>query len=624
MITPNGFVIKAGKNDRLVFDASYMLNLLSRPFNHFIDLADEPDIIFGTAWLRYLISLYNLRIAFPFLEIYLMDDDVGSAFRQLKYHPNVISAKGILMPQFLFIATGLTFGDTSSPPSFEPLAQARMALSTDYSKGTRPIPDYPEYLDRVKFNPPPPPGFQFVQAQADKYNPGVTLPSDGSFPTVAYNMHVDDNLYAAAGEQHMRWAMRCSIAGLQTIFGPNEPDLRPCQPDLEKFLAHPVSFECRQLGYITNTRTMSVTIPDDKRQEMLTTLRAKWASTSRRFSFRLRDASEVLGLFIYLCRVCPWGIFLCQNLYHAMNHALHRNATRILNNPAMQTAIARCDQYRRHPTDSSKYRFFSRKVARAIYDSKESTYLTPDIRAEADFLVTVLSNPDKYRWESPIAHLIPREHDYESHQDACPKGAGGFSAVLDYWWTVAWPHLIYLRTLLPTGDQHYISNNLLEFAALIFGLAGAILAWESLPADSRPPHPMVLLWTDNMTARAWVRKISGIKSPQGRSLARILAHLLMFSDLGIEAQHIEGIENIVADFLSRMSITHNPSTFSYQHVQTQFPWLRLSRRYVPSNELLALVCSALSTQSVDIPTTRVMLGQLRVEPPTSKQTFFGI
>jgi hypothetical protein len=98
----------------------------------------------------------------------------------------------------------------------------------------------------------------------------------------------------------------------------------------------------------------------------------------------------------------------------------------------------------------------------------------------------------------------------------------------------------------------------------------------------------------------------------------------MFSDLGIEAQHIEGIENIVADFLSRMSITHNPSTFSYQHVQTQFPWLRLSRRYVPSNELLALVCSALSTQSVDIPTTRVMLGQLRVEPPTSKQTFFGI
>jgi hypothetical protein len=90
-----------------------------------------------------------------------------------------------------------------------------------------------------------------------------------------------------------------------------------------------------------------------------------------------------------------------------MNHALHRNATRILNNPTMQMAITHCDQYHHHPTNSSKYRFFSHKVARAIYNSKESTYLTPDIHAKADFLVTILSLPDKYRWESPIAHLIP-------------------------------------------------------------------------------------------------------------------------------------------------------------------------------------------------------------------------
>jgi hypothetical protein len=107
---------------------------------------------------------------------------------------------------------------------------------------------------------------------------------------------------------------------------------------------------------------------------------------------------------------------------------------------------------------------------------------------------------------------------------------------------------------LPTGGQHYISNNLLEFATLIFGLAGAILAWDSLPVDPRLPHPMVLLWTNNMTARAWVKKISGVKTPQGRSLARILAHLLMFLDLGIEAQHIEGIENIVTDFLSCIAL----------------------------------------------------------------------
>lgn len=96
--------------------------MLSRPFNNFIDINDEPDIIFSDAWIWFLVAIYNLRMTFLDIEIYLFDDDVASTFRQLKYHPNIISAKGILIETFLFIATGLTFGDQSSPPSFEMIA----------------------------------------------------------------------------------------------------------------------------------------------------------------------------------------------------------------------------------------------------------------------------------------------------------------------------------------------------------------------------------------------------------------------------------------------------------------------------------------------------------------------
>jgi hypothetical protein len=243
---------------------------------------------------------------------------------------------------------------------------------------------------------------------------------------------------------------------------------------------------------------------------------------------------------------------------------------------------------------------------------------------EADFLITVLSDPVTYQWGSPIAHLIPREHDGETFQDACPQGAGGFSSSLDFWWIVVWPTMIFQRTQLPSRDTCYISNNLLEYAALIFGLAGAILSWEALPADSRLIHPMILFWTDNMMARAWTKKIAGIKAPQGRALARILAHLLMFSELGIEAEHIEGLQNVVADFLSRLTAsTHDPSSFTYSQLQTKFPWLKLSRRFVPSSELLALVCSALSSAYVTLPTMHVNLGQLLVERTTLTQTFYG-
>jgi hypothetical protein len=61
----------------------------------------------------------------------------------------------------------------------------------------------------------------------------------------------------------------------------------------------------------------------------------------------------------------------------------------------------------------------------------------------------------------------------------------------------------------------------------MFGLAGAILSWEALPVDSRPSHPMALLWTDNMMgAHAETKKIEGINALQSQALARILAYLL--------------------------------------------------------------------------------------------------
>jgi hypothetical protein len=280
MLTAQGYVMLPGKNDRLVFDASHMLHADSRPFNHRVDNAHEPEIFYGGSWLQYLIFLYNLRITYPHLEILVFDDDVTGAFRQPKYHPNVISAKAFIIGKYLFVPTGLTFGDKPSPPSFEPLARARMALSREYSKGLHAIPEFSEYLDRVRFDPPPPPGFKFAQARPDRFNPGITMPTDGTRPPTEYNMYVDDNLYAAASPDDMRWAMRCSIAGLIGVLGDNEPDLRPSQPDTEKFFKTPVSYMRRQLGYITNTRTMTVSIPEDKRQELLTTLITKWGPTS--------------------------------------------------------------------------------------------------------------------------------------------------------------------------------------------------------------------------------------------------------------------------------------------------------------------------------------------------------
>jgi hypothetical protein len=146
-------------------------------------------------------------------------------------------------------------------------------------------------------------------------------------------------------------------------------------------------------------------------------------------------------------------------------------------------------------------------------------------------------------------------------------------------WIVEWHNQVVQRTKLPHNNIHHISMDLLEYAAIIIGLAGSIVAWEMLPLESCPSHPMVLLWTDNTTAKAWTKKIGGLKTPQGRTLARFFSHLLMFSDVGIEAGYINGEKNTIADYLSCICFSNNFSAFSLENLQTKFSCLKSSRPF---------------------------------------------
>jgi hypothetical protein len=181
---------------------------------------------------------------------------------------------------------------------------------------------------------------------------------------------------------------------------------------------------------------MIVSIPEDKHdQALLTNLVDKWGPKSGRRDFTLSEAAELLGALVSMCRVCPWGIFLFQNLYHAMAQILCSNSRRVWNQLEFTALIQKRDKYSRHPTDSSKYHFFCKKVAKVIYDSRAKTFYTTEVREELAFITKVFSDPITYRWESPIAHLIDHKNDYEVLQDSCLMGAGGFSALLRFWWS---------------------------------------------------------------------------------------------------------------------------------------------------------------------------------------------
>ena len=70
-LTPNGIVVKPGKEDRLTYDSTIKLAWDSNPISAITDTAKEPKIRYGTAFERHLTHIWNVRISHPNEEIYL-------------------------------------------------------------------------------------------------------------------------------------------------------------------------------------------------------------------------------------------------------------------------------------------------------------------------------------------------------------------------------------------------------------------------------------------------------------------------------------------------------------------------------------------------------------------------
>jgi hypothetical protein len=68
-----------------------------------IDEDANPTIHYGTAFLRYLIWLWNLRISYPQEDILQMTDDISAAFHRVLYHPDIGPAFATVWKSHLII-----------------------------------------------------------------------------------------------------------------------------------------------------------------------------------------------------------------------------------------------------------------------------------------------------------------------------------------------------------------------------------------------------------------------------------------------------------------------------------------------------------------------------------------
>jgi hypothetical protein len=124
---------------------------------------------------------------------------------------------------------------------------------------------------------------------------------------------------------------------------------------------------------------------------------------------------------------------------------------------------------------------------------------------EIKFFRNKLKPDPGIKWETPIAHLIPRTPFAMTIGDSLLEGAGGFSVTLGFWWHICFLAKVVWHTLqfkTSNNDGMLVLINVLEFVTVIISYCAALhVVWTSPVTDD--PHPVILNITDNSSALSW-------------------------------------------------------------------------------------------------------------------------
>jgi hypothetical protein len=134
-----------------------------------------------------------------------------------------------------------------------------------------------------------------------------------------------------------------------------------------------------------------------------------------------------------------------------------------------------------------------------------STASTKPCITKSKFFCNKLKPDSGTKWETPIAHLIPRMPFAMTIGDSLLEGAGGFSTTLGFWWPIRFPDEVVQRTLqFKTNNNNgmLVSSNVLEFVMVIINYCAALHVVRTSPVTD-DPHPVILNVTDNSSALSW-------------------------------------------------------------------------------------------------------------------------
>ena len=510
-LSPLGVVVPPEKI-RIIHDLTFECSPVSRSVNADTDSEVAPkvelghvlrDIVWRILWLR--------RTYGPSARIVLSKIDVTDAFRQVAVQWSGAPVFGYSVGDLVVVDRRLVFGWRNSPGNFCVMTAAlehshnhtsvANAVVTDLGRTATNHVEVP--LPSERETPPP-------------FPPGCRIPpgsGGGRSDSFFVRFYVDDGILV-----EVMWSPtgdRCKIASASCasdhfrIFGARG------SRDPPLLSARKLSSWCTRLcvlGWDIDTVDMTISVPTDKRERLRATIN-EWPTT-RCFASE-SELRGVIGSFLHICEVVRPGKYFVRRMLNQLGL------------PPVQVTAQGATRKRIGPEFHADMRFW-----RLLVDGG-------------------LGSPSRLL-TAPLVCFFDQPYSCLLWSDASGDAMGGYFLHAEFrsgvWWRFDFSPEVRERFRQQAQGRDDLSINMLELLAMVVGAWVFIVQSEMRLEYARNSIRMM---GDNSSSVAWVNKCRGGSEPRSGAIMRMLGCLEMGSGWCFEAAHVRGVDNTIADGISR-------------------------------------------------------------------------
>lgn len=555
--------------------------------NSHIDRKDPiamPPVHYQSALQRLWKRVYNLRVNHPDEEVIIYKDDLVSAFRRLRYHPDAAAAYSYVLGKFLVIPIGMVFGARDAPSLFCMLSELRSFASKHAHKLplSKPL---SSMIDEVQYAHPVPHPHDLAPAYSDSRNKGIDGSSVGHQPTF-----VDDTIMAEL-RSVIRIAAENSVFTASIFVGCKDLVEEPVSMEkFERFFSH----TNETLGFVTDSRTLTASYPEHNKQSLSRLLASSdWTPQS---AHPIRTLARILGKIRHVAQILPFGSHLSIHLQLCLSKFILRKI--------------------RHKSNLTNMK----KIMKQAWNNRHTVKISAAAARDLRHLASLMLSDDTKIWRRPLSLLIPRDPHFIGQSDACNVAMGGLSVHLGFQWRLSnrvfnnLPDWVNSQSNEP---QWHI--NIHEFIAIIINSYFMMLSftYHHSMGSSRIPDAdgwIFLLQADNTSALSWMKHLSRSREAHITQLCHLYSSLTFaFNSLHpsrFDGQHLAGKLNQEADALSR------PADYpSYNDIFRSYPGMLSLPAFRVPRTLICAINACLSKKS----TKEILKGA--IEPLSSSRLY---